>query len=268
MPKRVAKDKVYDENGIRRFHGAFTGGFSAGYYNTVGSEEGFTTTGFISSRKQRVEFKQYTKEDFMDEQDNRLVGTNLQTHNIFSESKPLTGERSSNAPSSTVKKATVVNSFIQNRKHHYGIGYTPIQGLHSNALLLSDDKNTVLRMGDVFNNSNVNSANFGISALEDADDMDVYAHTDFSQYDHEIDVSHHRIKDIEREEDHHHRHHDAKQSIIEGFEFIPKKDNSKFHSIIYPPPHVPSSFKEHHIFSRPLEWSWIISKGYMNILYR
>ena len=104
MPKRVAKDKVYDENGIRRFHGAFTGGFSAGYYNTVGSEEGFTPTGFISSRKQRVEFKQYTKEDFMDEQDNRLVGTNLQTHNIFSESKPLTGERSSNAPSSTVKK--------------------------------------------------------------------------------------------------------------------------------------------------------------------
>ena len=64
MPKRVSKDKVYDENGIRRFHGAFTGGFSAGYFNTVGSEEGFTPTGFISSRKQRVEFKQYTKEDF------------------------------------------------------------------------------------------------------------------------------------------------------------------------------------------------------------
>ena len=74
-------------------------------------------------------------------------------------------------------------------------------------------------------------------------------------------MSHQRIKDIEREEDHHHRHHDAKQSIIEGFEFIPKKDNSKFHSIVYPPPHVPSSFKEHHVFSRPLEWSWIISKG-------
>ena len=31
---------VTDEQGRRRFHGAFTGGFSAGYYNTVGSEEG------------------------------------------------------------------------------------------------------------------------------------------------------------------------------------------------------------------------------------
>lgn len=37
------KDKehyVTDEQGRRRFHGAFTGGFSAGYYNTVGSKEG------------------------------------------------------------------------------------------------------------------------------------------------------------------------------------------------------------------------------------
>ena len=31
---------VLDEQGRRRFHGAFTGGFSAGYYNTVGSKEG------------------------------------------------------------------------------------------------------------------------------------------------------------------------------------------------------------------------------------
>lgn len=32
--------QVRDEQGRRRFHGAFTGGFSAGYYNTVGSKEG------------------------------------------------------------------------------------------------------------------------------------------------------------------------------------------------------------------------------------
>lgn len=31
---------VTDEEGRRRFHGAFTGGFSAGYFNTVGSKEG------------------------------------------------------------------------------------------------------------------------------------------------------------------------------------------------------------------------------------
>ena len=31
---------VTDERGLRRFHGAFTGGFSAGYFNTVGSKQG------------------------------------------------------------------------------------------------------------------------------------------------------------------------------------------------------------------------------------
>lgn len=34
------KQEARDEKGRRRFHGAFTGGFSAGYFNTVGSKEG------------------------------------------------------------------------------------------------------------------------------------------------------------------------------------------------------------------------------------
>lgn len=36
----VWNQQVTDEKGRRRFHGAFTGGFSAGYYNSVGSKEG------------------------------------------------------------------------------------------------------------------------------------------------------------------------------------------------------------------------------------
>jgi G patch domain-containing protein 1 len=36
----VWNQQVTDEKGRRRFHGAFTGGYSAGYYNTVGSKEG------------------------------------------------------------------------------------------------------------------------------------------------------------------------------------------------------------------------------------
>lgn len=36
----VGRAQVVDEAGRRRFHGAFTGGFSAGYFNTVGSKEG------------------------------------------------------------------------------------------------------------------------------------------------------------------------------------------------------------------------------------
>ncbi|VDM27646.1 unnamed protein product [Hydatigera taeniaeformis] len=49
-----------------RFHGAFTGGFSAGYFNTVGSKEGFRPQSFTSSRRNR---SQNAPEDFMDEED-------------------------------------------------------------------------------------------------------------------------------------------------------------------------------------------------------
>ena len=47
-------EEVVDEQGRRRFHGAFTGGFSAGYYNTVGSKEGWKPSQFTSSRGDRA----------------------------------------------------------------------------------------------------------------------------------------------------------------------------------------------------------------------
>ncbi|KAJ7483173.1 hypothetical protein FB451DRAFT_1438693 [Mycena latifolia] len=63
------KQDVRDEKGRRRLHGAFTGGFSAGYFNTVGSKEGFTPSTFISSRGDRSKKKASRPEDFMDEED-------------------------------------------------------------------------------------------------------------------------------------------------------------------------------------------------------
>ncbi|XP_043717423.1 G patch domain-containing protein TGH isoform X2 [Telopea speciosissima] len=61
------KQEVTDEEGRRRFHGAFTGGFSAGYFNTVGTKEGWTPQTFTSSRKNRAEVKQQTIFNFLDE---------------------------------------------------------------------------------------------------------------------------------------------------------------------------------------------------------
>ena len=43
--KHVQDEVVTDEKGRRRFHGAFTGGFSAGYFNSVGSKEGMSYLG-------------------------------------------------------------------------------------------------------------------------------------------------------------------------------------------------------------------------------
>ena len=63
MNKKPWQHEVRDDKGRRRFHGAFTGGFSAGYYNTVGSKEGWKP-------KERYEngLKQNVV-DFMDEED-------------------------------------------------------------------------------------------------------------------------------------------------------------------------------------------------------
>ncbi|ORX93655.1 DUF1604-domain-containing protein [Basidiobolus meristosporus CBS 931.73] len=65
----VWEQEVRDEKGRRRFHGAFTGGFSAGYFNTVGSKEGWEPKTFVSSRTSRSERKAFRPEDYMDEED-------------------------------------------------------------------------------------------------------------------------------------------------------------------------------------------------------
>ncbi|KXN64641.1 DUF1604-domain-containing protein, partial [Conidiobolus coronatus NRRL 28638] len=66
------KDKeVRDEQGRRRFHGAFTGGYSAGYYNTVGSREGWAPSDFKSTKTNRRTKDSNERKilDFMDEED-------------------------------------------------------------------------------------------------------------------------------------------------------------------------------------------------------
>jgi G patch domain-containing protein 1 len=69
----IWKQEATDERGRKRFHGAFTGGFSAGYFNTVGTKEGWAPATFVSSRTNRAKDQkshaQQRPEDFMDEQD-------------------------------------------------------------------------------------------------------------------------------------------------------------------------------------------------------
>lgn len=77
------KQEVRDEEGRRRFHGAFSGGFSAGYFNTVGSKEGWTPQTFTSSRKNRAEIKQQDLSNFLDddekaELESNSLGTSMQ----------------------------------------------------------------------------------------------------------------------------------------------------------------------------------------------
>lgn len=66
---KVWNQIAVDEKGRRRFHGAFTGGFSAGYFNTVDTPEGWKPSQFQSSRAERHKRQEQKAEDFMDEED-------------------------------------------------------------------------------------------------------------------------------------------------------------------------------------------------------
>ena len=61
--------KGKDSKGHKRWTGAFTGGFVAGYHNTVGSKEGWKPSTFVSSKNNRGAVKEYSVLDLMDEED-------------------------------------------------------------------------------------------------------------------------------------------------------------------------------------------------------
>ena len=68
---------------MQRFHGAFTGGFNAGHNNTVGSEEGFNPSTFVSSRSNRASHKVQSASNFVDAEDG-LLGGILSAKNVRS----------------------------------------------------------------------------------------------------------------------------------------------------------------------------------------
>ena len=68
-PVPIHEQIVIDSQGRRRFHGAFSGGFSAGYFNTVGTKDGWSPSTFVSSRSKKNEKVRQRPEDFMDDED-------------------------------------------------------------------------------------------------------------------------------------------------------------------------------------------------------
>ena len=69
LDRKESEAFALDKDGRRRFHGAFTGGFSAGYWNTCGSKEGWTPSEFKSSRSDPQKQQKQSVLDFMDEED-------------------------------------------------------------------------------------------------------------------------------------------------------------------------------------------------------
>ncbi|XP_039986617.1 G patch domain-containing protein 1 isoform X2 [Xiphias gladius] len=103
-PVPLHDQTVKDEKGrYQRFHGAFTGGFSAGYFNTVGSKEGWTPSTFVSSRQQKAEKQHVRPEDFMDEED-------FSEHGIAPREITTSQEFSSSRRDEAREKARAVNA--------------------------------------------------------------------------------------------------------------------------------------------------------------
>ncbi|KAI0034482.1 hypothetical protein K488DRAFT_83992 [Vararia minispora EC-137] len=105
------KQEVRDEKGRRRLHGAFTGGFSAGYFNTVGSKEGWTPQTFVSSRNDRAKHKASRMEDFMDDEDLAALreeqltkGVQAQQRDAF-ETQPVGGTQEDDSLARSIQRA-------------------------------------------------------------------------------------------------------------------------------------------------------------------
>jgi len=114
-PKKQELDlTVRDWKGRRRFHGAFTGGFSAGYYNTVSTEQGWIPSQFISTKSEKWDKQLYKSkpEDFMDDEDLSEFGIaprKVQTKAKFKgpEDQPFAGFRDSHATISDVMRHVI-----------------------------------------------------------------------------------------------------------------------------------------------------------------
>ncbi|KAG8510033.1 G patch domain-containing protein 1, partial [Galemys pyrenaicus] len=126
-PIPLQDQTVRDEKGrYKRFHGAFSGGFSAGYFNTVGSKEGWTPSTFVSSRQNRADKSVLSPEDFMDEEDLSEFGIApkaiVTTDDFASKTKDRIREKARQLAAATapIPGATLLEDFITPAKLSVG----------------------------------------------------------------------------------------------------------------------------------------------------
>ncbi|XP_073914951.1 G patch domain-containing protein 1 isoform X2 [Castor canadensis] len=126
-PIPLQDQTVRDEKGrYKRFHGAFSGGFSAGYFNTVGSKEGWTPSTFVSSRQSRADKSVLGPEDFMDEEDLSEFGIApkaiVTTDDFASKTKDRIREKARQLVAATapIPGATLLDDFITPAKLSVG----------------------------------------------------------------------------------------------------------------------------------------------------
>lgn len=294
--KILESEVVRDKNGIRRFHGAFTGGFSAGYFNTVGTEEGWTPSEFISSKNKKGEVKQYKPQDFMDEDDDPLLSGKLKTKKEYdtfnNREQPVIVEEKNNVFSGTIPKEFLVPSSnaigkqllktmgwregqgvgprltaeekgygdieeaknqtfapentqtaqIKMKNDLYGIGYVP--NIRS---AIRSERSQHLKMGDVLKGDFSTAESFGLGALEEDDDYNIYGNEGLANYD--VEITEKPKEKLKTKTTNSRLTFNNEGYVIEGFIKSTKK-NHRPHRYI--PEKAPSNFYGKHKFSGPL----------------
>lgn len=141
-PVTIEDQYACDAQGRRRFHGAFTGGFSAGYFNTVGTRDGWRPQQFKSSRSSKADNIIQRPEDFMDEEDTSLFGIapkGIQATSDYADhgQKGKKRERISQDNNGPIPGAPVLKELLKPVKETVGIvllkkmGWKPGQGVGS-----------------------------------------------------------------------------------------------------------------------------------------
>ncbi|XP_078044164.1 G patch domain-containing protein 1 homolog [Augochlora pura] len=141
-PVTIEEQYAYDAYGRRRFHGAFTGGFSAGYFNTVGTRDGWRPQQFKSSRGSKAESVAQRPEDFMDEEDTSQFGIapkGIRATSDYADhgQRGVKRERSNRDSSGPIPGTPVLKELLKPAKDTVGImllkqmGWRPGQGIGS-----------------------------------------------------------------------------------------------------------------------------------------
>ncbi|XP_034249533.1 G patch domain-containing protein 1 homolog [Thrips palmi] len=136
-PTPIEEQEVRDKYGRRRFHGAFTGGFSAGYFNSVGSEEGWTPSAFKSSRSEKATSQFQKPEDFMDDEDTGEFGIAPKVLRATSDYKQSSSRKRHlmNLSTGPIPGQPVLRDILQPAKETVGVrllrsmGWRPGQGV-------------------------------------------------------------------------------------------------------------------------------------------
>lgn len=151
-PINIEDQIVTDENGRRRFHGAFTGGFAAGYWNTVGSQEGWKPTNFKSSRSEKADRQSQKPTDYMDDEDLGEFGIapqRLQAKEDFSKDRKRKLQQQSHGP---IPGVPVLSQMLEPSKDKVAVrllkkmGWKPGQGI--GARQTRSEKKTVKHRND------------------------------------------------------------------------------------------------------------------------